>query len=136
MTSPDLVDVQVPPEQVRAGDRIAETGDDEAIGPATIDRDDRYVAVPMRSGGAALLPRDRLVTVRRPRPTVEPPPVDPAPDLTGQLAEVRDLALALADSASPAVIKRARDKVAGRITAATTTATAAPAPAAAPKGKP
>lgn len=129
---PDLIEAQVPPEQVRVGDLVRETGDDEVIGDPQLDpHGDTYVRVPMRSGGAALLRRDTLVTVRRPRPTVEPAPVDTDPlvELRAQVTEVRDLAVALADAGtvtSP-VIRGALDKVRDRIKA-----DPAPAPAPAP----
>jgi hypothetical protein len=116
--TPDLVEVQVPPEQVRPGDLL---NDDERVdGDPVIEPAEVLVTVTPRRPEPYRLDRERLVTVRRQRAVVEPPPVTPAPapapDLTEQLAEVRDLALALADTAkagSPA--KLAADKVRNRI---------------------
>lgn len=117
MTEPALIEMQVPAEQVRVGDRLCDP--DGLVERVMPDVHSDYVyaftpdQVPMR--------RDSLVRVRRRPTTVEPAPVDPDPldALHAQLAEVRDLALTLADGTSTAAqrakVTAAADKVRGRV---------------------
>lgn len=103
MTAPaDFVEVQVPPEQVRVGDHIEDPNDPaprplRAVEQVIVDAlpDFVYAFTPAQ----VPLRRDTLVAVYRARtPDPDPVPVPTAADL----AAVRDLALALADQASPA----------------------------------
>lgn len=113
---PTLVEMQVPAEQVRVGDHLCDPeGVVERVMP-DVHSDYVYAftpdQVPMR--------RDSLVRVRRRPATVEPAPVDadPVTVLREQLAEVRDLALTIADGTSTAAqrakVTAAADKVRAR----------------------
>lgn len=121
MTESDLVPVDVPPEQLRVGDLlIDEEGYSETVESVFVDAvpDYVYAFTPQQRP----LRRDTLVRVHRPRSQVGPPP--PAVVTPAELAEVRDLALALADWASPDPerarsandrVKRSADRVRSRL---------------------
>jgi hypothetical protein len=110
MTTPDLVEVQVPPEQVRPGDLLNAT--ERVDGAPVVEPDAVLVTVTPRRPEPYRLDRTRLVTVRR-TPLAPPAPADPLDALHAQLAEVRDLSLALADAqgAKAGPVKATADKV-------------------------
>lgn len=115
MTDPvDRVEVQVPAEQVRVGDLLADHGDGEVrqvIPDAAPDY--VYAFAPEQ----VPLVRSVLVRVRRARDLVGPPDTPPAVDPV-EYAAVRDLALAIADlqpapgkSAPTTAVHAAADRV-------------------------
>lgn len=129
MTESAYVPVDVPPEQVRVGDLfVDEDGRSEAVESVIVDAVPEFVYAftpeqrPLRRG--------QLVRVHRPATDPAPPPIVA---VTEQLAEVRDLALALADLAAKATpetvdrVAKGRDTVRARLEETAPDGTDAPA---------
>ncbi len=106
-TSTDLVEVEVPAEQVRADDHL------DGVRVVRVDVTDQQVTAVLVDG-AATLPRGHLVRVTRPASAGTPGQPAPAIDPT-EFAAVRDLALSLADAASTGKatepVRKAADRV-------------------------
>lgn len=118
MTTPEpLVEVLVAPERVLPGDLLADDGDARV---ETVNADLPLPYVYAFTPEQRPLPRGLLVRVRRARNAEGTPTVGALDDLHTAIADVRDLALALADQAgkaTPATTKRvadAADKIKGK----------------------
>lgn len=100
MTEPAYVELEVLPEEVRLGDLLPDDDGPTDLDPVAADPihdpvTEGYWWLPLRSGRGVVLLDGIKVAVRRPAPAAEPAP------LAQQVAEVRDLALALAEQAGP-----------------------------------